>query len=556
MKLADILAPKPLPFNFEDWKQQPFDQRVKMLCTAWATQGYGAPFSAYVFYVLKIGLYIWTWTFFCSFSTELGDASSISSWWFEPEALLKFLVWSVLFEVVGLGCGSGPLTARYFPPIGGILHFLRPGTIKLPLFPGIPLIGGDKRNMLDVALYATLIAFLIRALIAPVLTSDMLVPIVALLPILGLLDKTIYLAARAEHYLIAIICFLFVGEEIAGAKWVWLAIWWGAATSKVNRHFPSVVGVMISNHAVLQWPWLRKKLYKTYPEDLRPSRFAETMAHLGTVTEYGFPLLLVFGDGGPMTTAGLLIMFGFHLYITSSFPMGVPLEWNVIMVYGAFVLFGHHASTWLLDLHSPLLMGVLFSSLFVVPILGNLFPKWISFLLSMRYYAGNWAYSIWLFKGNSEEKLDQHLVKSAKTVEKQLALFYDENTAQSLVAKVIAFRAMHLHGRALQLLVPKAVNDIDQYAWRDGELIAGVSLGWNFGEGHLHDEQLLNAIQKRCNYESGELRCIFVESQPMGRPHLDWRIVDAQDGQLDAGRISIDELMELQPYPKHLEKAT
>lgn len=83
--------------------------------------------------------------------------------------------------------------------------------------------------------------------------------------------------------------------------------------------------------------------------------------------------------------------------------MGVPLEWNVIMVYGAFVLFGANAQVSMLGLHSPLLIAVLFFSLLIVPLLGNLFPQWISFLLSMRYYAGNWAYSIWLFKGDSKK---------------------------------------------------------------------------------------------------------------------------------------------------------
>lgn len=550
MNLSKLLAPKALPFDFAEWKQAPFAQRVHMLCTAWATQGYGAPASAYVFYVLKIAFYVGMWLFFCSFSAKLGTTGEIAIWWMEPEALLRFLVWSVLFEVMGLGCGSGPLTARYFPPIGGILHFARPGTIKMPLFPRIPIIGGDTRNIIDVALYLALLGSLIRVLIAPVILPEMLLPIVILLPLLGLLDKTIYLAARSEHYLIAIVCFLFVGEEIAALKLVWLAIWWGAATSKLNRHFPAVVCVMISNHAVLQWPWLRKKLYKQYPDDLRPGPLATLLAHIGTATEYVFPLLLIFGNGGPLTMIGLAVMLGFHLYITSSFPMGVPLEWNVIMVYGAFLLFGHHAAVSPLALHSPMLIAILASSLLIIPILGNLFPQWISFLLSMRYYAGNWAYSIWLFKGNSEEKLDDHLVKSAKTIKRQLAMFYDKDTALSLVSKVIAFRAMHLHGRALQLLVPKAVDDIDAYAWRDGELIAGVALGWNFGEGHLHDEQLLTAIQKRCGYASGELRCIMVESQPMGNPHLNWRIVDAQDGQLDSGKIAVAELMALQPYAR------
>ncbi|MEO0470553.1 MAG: DUF3556 domain-containing protein [Bacteroidota bacterium] len=549
MNLSKILAPQPLPFTYAEWKSKPFAERVRMLCVAWATQGYGAPVSAYVFYVLKIGFYLAGWLFFCSFSSALGGVGEIANWWFQPEALEKFVLWSILFEVLGLGCGSGPLTARYFPPMGGVLHFARPGTIKLPLFQKLPIIGGDKRSVLDVLLYVALLGSLLRVLLASVATPELILPVVVLIPILGILDKTIYLAARSEHYLIALICFLFVGEEIAAAKIVWLAIWWGAATSKVNRHFPAVVCVMISNHAVLRFPWLRRKLYKNYPNDLRPSRLAASMAHIGTLTEYGFPLLLIFGGGGPLTTAGLVIMFGFHLYITSSFPMGVPLEWNVIMVYGAFLLFGHHAEVWMFSLQAPLLIAILTSSLLLVPILGNLFPKWVSFLLSMRYYAGNWAYSVWLFKGDCEEKLDEGLMCSSSTVHRQLCRFYDGETAETLVSKVIAFRSMHLHGRALQLLVPEAVDDIESYTWRDGELIAGVALGWNFGDGHLHNERLLQAIQKRCDFAPGQLRCIFVESQPAVNRYMAWRIVDAHDGELKRGKVSVKELEALQPFP-------
>lgn len=550
MKNLKFLAPQKLLYDFEDWKKEPFHIRVKMLCTAWATQGYGAPASTYIFYIIKIGLYVWGWLFFCSFSNSLGEISEVDLWWFSKETLLKFVAWSMLFEVMGFGCGSGPLTGRYFPPLGGFLHFARLKTIKLPLFPNLPFVGGDQRNWIDVILYLGLVSVLLRVLISSEVSIEMLLPIIVLLPVIGLLDKTIYLAARSEHYLIALVCFLFVGEEVAGLKWVWVAIWWGAATSKLNRHFPAVVGVMISNHGALQWKWLRKKMYKNYPEDLRPSRLATYIAHGGTLTEFVFPLLLIFGSGGEWTTIGLVIMFGFHLYITSSIPMGVPLEWNVIMVFGAFVLFGYHAEVSMFSLQSPLLIFILVGSLLIVPLIGNFFPRWVSFLLSMRYYAGNWAYSVWLFKKGTEEKLDNHIVKSSLTVQRQLDLFYDENTANSLLAKVIAFRCMHLHGRALQRLLPKTVNDVEQYIWRDGELVAGVTLGWNFGEGHLHDEQLLAAIQKRCNYESGELRCIFVESQPMARPYLDWRIVDAKDGQIESGSISVKELEVLQPYPK------
>ncbi len=290
-------------------------------------------------------------------------------------------------------------------------------------------------------------------------------------------------------------------------------------------------------------------MYKAYPDDLRPSRLSAVLAHLGTATEYLFPLILVLGVGGDWTWIGLLIMFGFHLYITSSIPMGVPLEWNVIMVFGAFALFGSHAEVWTFGVQNPLLIGVLLGALLLLPILGNLFPSRISFLISMRYYAGNWAYSAWLFKGKSEEKLDAHITKVSQTLEKQLSAFYDRTVFELLLDKVIAFRHMHLHGRALHELIPKAVDNIEEYTYRDGELVAGVVLGWNFGDGHLHGTQLLTAVQKRCQFDAGELRCIMVESQPLFQPYMEWKIVDAKEGILETGQVNVKALTALQPWP-------
>ncbi len=37
-------------------------------------------------------------------------------------------------------------------------------------------------------------------------------------------------------------------------------------------------------------------------------------------------------------------MLMLHGFITSNVPMGVPLEWNVMMLYGGFYLFQGHAT--------------------------------------------------------------------------------------------------------------------------------------------------------------------------------------------------------------------
>jgi hypothetical protein len=112
----------------------------------------------------------------------------------------------------------------------------------------------------------------------------------------------------------------------------------------------------------------------------------------------------------------------------------------------------------------------------------------------------------------------------------------------------MAFRLMHLHGRALPELIPKAVDRFEDYMYLDGEMVAGLVLGWNFGDGHLHDEQLLHAIQAQCGFEPGELRCVMLEAQPLGRSTLAYRICDASTGLKQAGELEVAALRERQPW--------
>jgi hypothetical protein len=165
----------------------------------------------------------------------------------------------------------------------------------------------------------------------------------------------------------------------------------------------------------------------------------------------------------------------------------------------------------------------------------------------MRYYAGNWGYSVWLFREGSLKKLER-LTKTAPGIYEQLAHLYDRSTSVGLLGKVMAFRLMHLHGRLLPRLVPKAVERFEDYEWLDGEIVAGLALGWNFGDGHLHREELLRALQETCQFEEGELRCIMVESQPLGRSTLHYRIVDAKTGLREEGHAEIAELRRAKPW--------
>ncbi|MDP3498824.1 MAG: DUF3556 domain-containing protein [Myxococcales bacterium] len=542
-----LLDPTPPPYDPLQWVELPLEERGRQVCEAWALQGYGAPIPVYVAYALKMVGYVAAWGFFCSFTPGLGGFSDIAQWWLHPIAFQKAIVFSLFFEVLGLGCGSGPLTGRYLPPLGGFLSFLRPGTTKLPFFPRAPLIGTDRRTVLDVLLYASLLVFLVRALIAPTPGFEHFLPIVVLVPVLGVLDKTTFLAARAEHYWVTVVCFAFATEWIAGAMAVQLALWFFAGVSKLNHHFPTVVGVMTSNGPLTRAGWIRKLMYRRYPDDLRPSTLATVMGHAGTALELGVPLVFLLTPLGTPPVVAIVLMLLLHTYITSNVPMGVPLEWNVAVVYGGFALFWAHPDVSVLSLGPPWLAAFVVTMTLVLPIVGNLWPHRVSFLLSMRYYAGNWPFSVWFIRKDAVKKLEK-LTKSSPWIYDQLAHFYERSTAIGMVGKVMGFRMMHLHGRLLPHLVPKAVERLQDYEWLDGELVAGLALGWNFGDGHLHQEQLLESLQRQCGFEEGEVRCVFVESQPIHVQALAWRIVDAKTGRLAQGSTRIEVLRSHQAW--------
>lgn len=541
-----FVRPVPPPYDPLEWAAKPFVEKSRMVCRAWALQGYGTPPAVYLVYALKVVLYVAGWVGFCAFTPQMGGLGDIGAWWLRPEAFEKAILWSLLFEMLGLGCGSGPLTGRYLPPIGGLLYFLRPGTTKLPLLEGAPLVGGVRRSRLDVGAYAVTAALVVAALVSAHPGSAVLVPVAVAVPLLGVLDKTLFLVARGEHYWTTVMCFVLAADWIPGAKGVQAALWFWAGFSKLNHHFPNVVGVITSNSPVTRFAWMRRRMYRGYPDDLSPSRTATWMAHVGTAVEVTVPVVLLLGRGGPVTVAGLVLMLGLHVFITSNVPMGVPIEWNVMVVYGAFFLYWEHAD------RSPLGMGAPTGALLLVtcvaiPLLGNLFPSRIPFLLAMRYYAGNWAYSVWLFRHGSHRRLER-LTRSSPWIYEQLDRLYPHSTSVGIVGKVIAFRLMHLHGRALTLLLPRAVDRLEDFEWVDGEVVAGIVLGWNFGDGHLHREQLLRAVQAQCRFDPGELRVIMVESQPIHRQRLRYRIHDATAGLLEEGDVGVGELRTRQPW--------
>ena len=570
-----FLTPAPPPFDVAEWKTKPHLEKIKPLTQDWAVNGFGSPHVLSLIYLIKLVVFAIGGMAVIGLTTPgLGGLATFTQWWTEPIVWQKVVVLTVLWEFLGVGSGSGPLTFRFSPPIGGPLFWLRPGCLRLPPFPNhIPFTKGSTRTWLDVLLALGVYGSLGYLFFGPgtsvadpqavavfgnmqagQLDPTAVAIALGLLLLLSLRDKVTFMQTRPDVYGPLLITFLFpLGNMVIASQIILVLVWVGAASSKLTHHFTYVVQAMVSNTPWNRSKFAKKQLYRNHPESLQPSKQAHFGAHLGTVMEFSFPLLLLFSNGGTFTYVAIAIALIFHIHITSTFPLGVPLEWNIFMMFGVVWLFGAYAEVPFSTLSDPLLIAIIALCGLVIPTLGRLFPERFSFLWSMLYYAGNWCTSWWLFNKatNAEARVDDGVKKSSKSARTQVAKLFDDDAAEVTMYKGLAFRSMHAHGRALNGLLPRAVDDVEAYSVREGEFVAGPLLGWNFGDGHFHGAQLLAAVQEQMGFEEGELRMISLESQPtyqFKNARQRYRILDAKAGLIEEGYVRVSEMTAREPW--------
>jgi len=382
--------------------KKPLMERMRILAADWAENGFGSPKWIHTMYIVKLVV------FFAIGGITVATLTSglpafwhVTEWWNQPIVYQKVILWTVLLEAIGVAGSWGPLAGKAKPMTGGILFWARPGTIRLRPWKWVPFTNGDRRTWFDIGLYVALLVSLAVPLLSPGVHSDslskavpdnisglvnpaLLIAPIVLLVLNGLRDKTIFLASRGEQYLPVLVIFAvlpFVNMIIA-LKMVIVVVWVGAGWSKFGKHFSNVIGPMVSN-TPYTFKWLRRAHYRNFPRDLRPSRLADFMAHVnGTTVEIVAPLVLFFSTNKWLTLAAALFMVGFHLFIISTFPLAVPLEWNVVFGYTTIFLFlgfpnWNGYAPW--NMTPPWLALIVAAALLFYPALGNLRPDKVSF---------------------------------------------------------------------------------------------------------------------------------------------------------------------------------
>ncbi len=556
----------------EEFLRQPLMERIRILVLKWADSGYGVPKMVHTIYLVKlVFFYALGGIVIATVTSGLPAFWHVSEWWNQPIVYEKAILWTVLLELIGLAGSWGPLAGKTKPMTGGYRFWARLNTIRLRPWRWVPFTSGNRRTWFDIVLYVALIVSVVLPLVMPGVHSDslsaaipsntsglvnptLLIAPMVLLVLIGLRDKTIFLAARGEQYLPALIFFAglpFVDMIIAlklliGAVWIWAGI------SKFGLHFTHVVPPMVSNSPALPFKWLKRAHYRNFPHDMLPSHVAGFMAHgPGTVVEVIAPLTLLLSPWPWLTVIAAVIMVAFHLFIISTFPMAVPVEWNVLFAYATIFLFLGFPN-WngyaIADMSSPWLTVVIVAALCFFPVLGNLRPDLVSFLPSMRQYAGNWASAVWAFAPGAEEKLNRVTRSARNQVDQQIAFGYEPLWAEIFVQQVIAWRAMHSQGRGLFSVLLKKLPDIDSRTVREGEMVCNTLIGFNFGDGHLHNEDLIEAVQDEAKFAPGELVVVWVESQAVGSKVQHYKVIDAALGVIERGTWKVIDAVAEQPW--------
>ena len=457
----------------DTFMQKPLMERMRILATDWVDNGFGSPKMVHTIYIAKLVFFYALGGVLVATLTSGLPFLHVSQWWNQPIVYEKAVLWTVLLELIGVAGSWGPLAGKIKPMTGGILFWARPGTIRLRPWKWVPLTGGDRRTWFDVGLYIVLMISVAVPLFSPGVHSDslsaampgntsglvnpaLLIAPIALLVIMGLRDKIVFLAARGEQYLPALIIFAafsFV-DMIIALKLLIVVVWVGAGVSKLGLHFTNVIPPMVSNSPLIPFKWLKRAHYRNYPNDLRPSHLASFMAHVpGSVVEILAPLVLLFSTNKWVTLArrrdhGVLPPVH-HLDLPASGAAGMERAVRLRDHLPVLGLPGAGTATRSWDMSSPWLTVVVVAALLFYPILGNFRPDKVSFLPSMRQYAGNWASAVWAFAPGAEAKLNSVTRTAKNQVDQFIDFGYEPKWADVTMQRVISWRTMHSQGRGL-----------------------------------------------------------------------------------------------------------
>jgi len=577
----NFLLPAEPPCWGSQRDKMPYRDRIR----AWNNQVIGElnafPYGMYVLIVAKVFIYLWVFDKYLLLrndnAEDLKEGEQLG-WWFRGDNPQRFLLYNILGDVVGLNSSGGPLGMRFKWYAGTWYNLIVPGSITCPLLPGI----SAKRHVLQSVGFVVYLGLLVRAIRAPLITLDILLPIVVTLALLTPFDFVIFQASRGEHsgYLLVCSLTLYFQQNVglAGMRCCQAALWSWAGCAKVGPWFKYINGFMMPHSkflailAILGVPvstLLFRDLSTGSKRNVHPSNLLENLAHMGCFFEFVLgPLNLFF----PKVGVPLAIVF--HSYILSMTPFASVNEWNVFCIYLTLALFSNHHSQdafagYTLEQVSGLLGGGIFQTpiamalscflilvLILVPLYGQLYPKKVPFLTAFRPYAGNWRFVWHIVSKPAKDKLRKlrclegvFVSENARFVWGTGNPHFCEQIEDYFTGNMIYFPHYRPFIPMIEKLQERMGWKIDDYCTLFHEPFLNSVMGWSLATGYYVNEAYMSAVVSTCEFEENECFVAIFEPQGMMDHTSEWHLVDIchPSKKIYHGKCPYKDLEDMQP---------
>eukprot|EP00929_Paragymnodinium_shiwhaense_P039526 TRINITY_DN20743_c0_g1_i2.p1 TRINITY_DN20743_c0_g1~~TRINITY_DN20743_c0_g1_i2.p1 ORF type:complete len:567 (-),score=54.49 TRINITY_DN20743_c0_g1_i2:571-2271(-) len=517
----------------ETWSILSFRERFRVYFKDSAAANYSLPVFPIVVLTIILGV-IWFAVFWYLIRDDSAD-------FFSELNVRKFILYNVLHGVLGCGATSGPLGLKFRVPFGNAaLIFLTPGTLCSPLLPGVIGLAQKmpaKRSMLQVLLYIAYVTALVYAIREPSFTRVTITNIMLAAATVG--DFTIFLASRGEHYGYMMVCMCFP-DWIAGCQWCQLMLWLMVGCSKCGPWFKYAIQVLVKDAVwtpCLPELFSARFFHKDFEnDDYTPSRATHCLGYLGAAGEWLLPICCVASAPGEVVNRiGVAGMIAYHAFIWCTLPTASVFEWQYFTMIMTYFLYGLHPLAF--PTSSPFLVAFLVVVLLVFPVVGQLKPTLVPFLLAYRQYAGNWRMGMMLLRRKSKAKFER-----LKTYE---SIYFWEHAPKEMGGERAQFITF-----APFLVVPQfrgvfsimeAFFEQTNTSTDDFWLVlqfpfVNAVMGWNLGGGwEINRECWRNAMVDICGLEPGDMYMVMCEPVEALPPYnLAYRVMDMAKGPNDA----------------------
>jgi hypothetical protein len=471
----------------------------------------------------------------------LGDLFSLGN-------IKRFILYNVFHGVTGFGATCGPLGAKDKLGHGAMMyHCTTRGTLASPLFPAVVRIFQKtpaKRGPLGVAAYVCYCLALVWGIIFPTFISMYIIN--ATYFVACIFDFNIFFASRGEHYGYHMFCLMFP-DWLAGCQWSQAMMWIMCGFSKLGPWFKYVIQVLVQDGAWTPFvnPLFMSRLFRKDHDggDYNPSLFARLLSHCGCLGEWVFPLCCMAVPGTIVNQVGVFGMILYHAIIWLTLPAASVFEWQYYTQIMTYLLYGTAAYNFNVLNHcihdfgigfgmgipySPTLRVFLVIVLIVIPVIGQINPKLVPFMMAFRQYAGNWRTGWWIVSKEAKTKIEKLVTYNS--------IYRDQGFEYGLAASFMVVPQFRGIFSVMEKFFEDSGSSPNDFDFIFSFFMENAIFGWGIGLGWMWNRECFReAVVEICGLEPGD--CYVLQMEPVSSlpPHtLNYRLMDVAKGPLDA----------------------